>query len=127
MCIVPGALIVYCRHTAASGAALDGESRGTCGHRDGPQFATCNEPANVMRLDRLVAIVTGGDSGIGAATAAVLAEAGAIVEVFDKDLSQVPHGIGSCQVDVSEAAAARATRAKRIGTSSWTGTSRAHG
>lgn len=67
----------------------------------------CDEPGSVMRLDRAVAIVTGGGSGIGAATAAVMAEAGAIVEVFDQDLSQVPDGVGSRQVDVSEAGAVR--------------------
>ena len=37
-----------------------------------------------MDLDGLVAIVTGGASGIGAATAALLAERGATVAVFDR-------------------------------------------
>ncbi len=52
--------------------------------------------------DGLVAVVTGGASGIGAAIAAELLRRGARVAVFDLDPSGCPDGILGVQVDVSD-------------------------
>ncbi|HST86336.1 MAG TPA: SDR family oxidoreductase [Kineosporiaceae bacterium] len=52
--------------------------------------------------DGLVAVVTGGASGIGAAIAAELVGRGARVAVFDLDTSACPAGILGVKVDVSD-------------------------
>ncbi|MFD8549203.1 SDR family NAD(P)-dependent oxidoreductase [Streptomyces sp. NPDC059649] len=59
-------------------------------------------------FDGLTALVTGGASGIGAATAALLQERGARVAVLDRDPSGAPPGTLALQADVTSAAAVRA-------------------
>jgi len=64
-----------------------------------------------MKLDDRVAIVSGGASGIGAATAAIFAEEGALVTVFDVDAAGAEAVAASlpnaawAQVDVSDSTA----------------------
>jgi NAD(P)-dependent dehydrogenase (short-subunit alcohol dehydrogenase family) len=48
-------------------------------------MASLPDPSRLLRLDGEVAIVTGGARGIGAATAELMAAAGAIVVVADRD------------------------------------------
>lgn len=52
----------------------------------------------------LVAIVTGGASGLGAATAALLAERGARVAVLDRDIADVPSELFAVTCDVTDTA-----------------------
>ena len=56
----------------------------------------------MSEFDGAVAIVTGGASGLGAATAALLAARGARVAVMDRDLSGVPDGYFLAQADVTK-------------------------
>lgn len=56
-------------------------------------------------FDGLVAVVTGGASGIGAATAALLRDRGADVAVLDRDVSGVPDGLLAITCDVTDRAA----------------------
>ena len=56
----------------------------------------------MSEFDGAVAIVTGGASGIGAATAALLAERGARVAVLDRDLTGVPSGFFGVVCDVTD-------------------------
>lgn len=56
----------------------------------------------MSEFDGAVAIVTGGASGIGAATAALLAERGARVAVLDRDLTGLPSGCFSAVCDVTD-------------------------
>jgi 2-keto-3-deoxy-L-fuconate dehydrogenase len=55
-------------------------------------------------FDGAVAVVTGGASGLGAATAALLSQRGARVAVLDRDTSAVPTGLFSAACDVTDAA-----------------------
>ncbi|MFG3119160.1 SDR family NAD(P)-dependent oxidoreductase [Streptomyces sp. NPDC048197] len=59
-------------------------------------------------FDGLAALVTGGGSGIGAATAALLQQRGAKVAVLDRDPSGAPSGTLAVTADVTSAAAVRA-------------------
>ena len=59
-------------------------------------------------FDQLVAVVTGGGSGIGAAIVAELAERGARVAALDLDTSSVPDGVLAVATDVSEDESVRA-------------------
>lgn len=58
-------------------------------------------------FEGLVAAVTGGGSGIGAAVARRLEEGGARVAVLDLDVSQVPDGMLAVTADVSDDASVR--------------------
>jgi 2-keto-3-deoxy-L-fuconate dehydrogenase len=53
----------------------------------------------------LVALVTGGASGIGAATARLLRDRGAQVAVLDRNVTGAPEGVLAVPCDVSDAAA----------------------
>ena len=59
-------------------------------------------------FDGLVAIVTGGASGIGAATTALLRDRGAQVAVLDLAVAGVPAGVLAVECDVSDAASVEA-------------------
>ena len=59
-------------------------------------------------FDGLVAVVTGGASGIGAAIAAELARGGAAVAVFDLQVDQVEEPLVGFQCDISDDDAVRA-------------------
>ncbi|WP_456847723.1 SDR family NAD(P)-dependent oxidoreductase, partial [Cellulomonas sp. P5_C6] len=52
----------------------------------------------------LVAIVTGGASGIGAATAALLVERGARVAVLDRSIAGVPDSVLGVVCDITDPA-----------------------
>jgi 2-keto-3-deoxy-L-fuconate dehydrogenase len=58
----------------------------------------------MSEFNAAVAIVTGGASGIGAATAALLVERGARVAVLDRDITAVPAGIFGVVCDITDAA-----------------------
>ncbi len=58
----------------------------------------------MAEFDGLVALVTGGGSGIGAATAALLRERGAEVAILDVDTDGVPVEMFGVTCDVSDAA-----------------------
>src|SRR6187431_851858 len=62
----------------------------------------------MTEFDGAVAIVTGGASGLGAATAALLAERGARVAVLDRDTAGVPGQFLSLVCDVTDAAGVEA-------------------
>jgi NAD(P)-dependent dehydrogenase (short-subunit alcohol dehydrogenase family) len=59
-------------------------------------------------MDQLRALVTGGASGIGAATAGLLAERGATVAVLDRDVTGVESPLIGVRADVTDDAAVRA-------------------
>jgi NAD(P)-dependent dehydrogenase (short-subunit alcohol dehydrogenase family) len=61
------------------------------------------------------ALVTGGGSGIGAATAALLLARGARVAVLDRDPSGAPEGAIPVKADVTSDAALRAAVAEAVG------------
>ncbi|MGO4145704.1 SDR family NAD(P)-dependent oxidoreductase [Paenarthrobacter sp. YAF11_1] len=66
----------------------------------------------------LVAVVTGGASGIGAATAAMLQARGARVAVLDRTLDAIPEGILGVRCDITDDAGVKdavAEVAKRLG------------
>ena len=56
----------------------------------------------MSEFDGLVAIVTGGASGLGAATATLLLERGAQVAVLDRDPSGAPSGTLAVECDVTD-------------------------
>ena len=58
----------------------------------------------MTEFEGLVAIVTGGASGIGAAAAGLLAERGARVVVLDRDVSMVNPAVTSLVADVTSSA-----------------------
>ncbi|OLT02648.1 short-chain dehydrogenase [Pseudonocardia sp. CNS-004] len=60
------------------------------------------------QFDGLVAVVTGGASGIGAAIARRLLSGGARVAVFDRDVSNPPDGTLAVRADVTDDASVRA-------------------
>lgn len=69
-------------------------------------------------FDGLVALVTGGASGIGAATARLLAERGARVAVLDRTVEGAPEGVLTLPCDVTDAGGvdeAVTTAADRLG------------
>jgi 2-keto-3-deoxy-L-fuconate dehydrogenase len=57
----------------------------------------------MKQFDHLVAVVTGGASGIGAATAALLRDQGARVAVLDRSIDAVPVGQLAVACDVTDA------------------------
>lgn len=57
----------------------------------------------MAEFDGLVAVVTGGASGIGAATALLLRERGAAVAILDRDIAGSPDGALALACDVSRA------------------------
>src|SRR6185436_3459332 len=62
----------------------------------------------VSEFDGLVAVVTGGASGIGLATARLLAERGARVAVLDLKTDDVPEPLAGFRCDVTADAEVRA-------------------
>jgi 2-keto-3-deoxy-L-fuconate dehydrogenase len=85
--------------SATSNRALAGCARE--GDRAG---ATYEKRVNMTEFDGAVAIVTGGASGLGAATAALLVERGARVAVLDRDITGVPDAYFAAVCDVTDAA-----------------------
>jgi 2-keto-3-deoxy-L-fuconate dehydrogenase len=69
----------------------------------------------MTEFDGAVAIVTGGASGLGAATAALLAERGARVAVLDRDTAAVPAEYFSAVCDVTDAEQVDAAVAAVVG------------
>ena len=60
-----------------------------------------------MKIDGTAAVVTGGASGLGEATARALAAKGAKVAVFDRDPARIGQKVGGLEVlDVSDLPAA---------------------
>ena len=68
------------------------------------ESAETTEFAQTTEFDGAVAIVTGGASGIGAATAALLAQRGARVAVLDRNVSAVPAGLFGVVCDITDPA-----------------------
>lgn len=66
-------------------------------------------------FEGMTALVTGGGSGIGAATAALLLARGAKVAVLDRDPSGAPAGTIQVKGDVTSDAAVRAAVAEAVG------------
>lgn len=70
---------------------------------------------NVKDFAGLKALVTGGASGIGRATAELLAERGADVAVLDRDITDVEKPLRGYAADVTDDAAVRAAVAAAVG------------
>ncbi|MFF2273151.1 SDR family NAD(P)-dependent oxidoreductase [Agromyces sp. NPDC058136] len=66
------------------------------------------DPSGTAEFDGLVAVVTGGASGIGAAIAARLRRGGARVAVFDLTPDSAPHADLAVAVDIADDASVRA-------------------
>lgn len=66
-------------------------------------------------FEGLVAVVTGGASGIGAATAALLQARGATVHAFDRTAGQTPEGVPVLLADVTDSAAVEAAVEEVVG------------
>lgn len=70
-----------------------------------------------MQLDKIAAIVTGGGSGLGAATSRMLAKSGARVAIFDRNLAAAEavakeiDGV-ACECNVADEASVTAALAK---------------
>ena len=62
------------------------------------------EAGDPIRLDGMAALVTGGASGIGLATAQLLAARGARVAVLDRDAVAVPAALHALRADVADEA-----------------------
>ena len=58
----------------------------------------------MSEFNNLVAVITGGASGIGAATAALLVERGARVAVLDRAVDRVPDPLFGVECDITDAA-----------------------
>src|SRR4051812_16068802 len=56
-------------------------------------------------FDGLIALVTGGASGIGAATAVLLRDRGARVAVLDRDITGAPDGVLAVSGDITDSGA----------------------
>ncbi|MGW1272097.1 SDR family NAD(P)-dependent oxidoreductase [Streptomyces sp. NPDC002491] len=68
----------------------------------------------MSEFDGLTALVTGGCSGIGAATAALLRDRGARVAVLDVRVEGAPEGVPAMVCDVADAAAVDETITKAV-------------
>ncbi|MGY1836514.1 SDR family NAD(P)-dependent oxidoreductase [Blastococcus sp. SYSU DS0510] len=66
-------------------------------------------------FEGLVAVVTGGASGIGAATAALLQARGATVHALDRTAGQTPEGVPVLPADVTDSAAVEAAVEEVVG------------
>src|SRR4029453_10542500 len=69
---------------------------------------TANQGHLMSEFNNLVAIVTGGASGIGAATADLLLERGARVAVLDREVISVPGDVFGFQCDITNDAQVQA-------------------
>ena len=74
----------------------------------GPGSGSSGSPGGAGgEFDGLSALVTGGASGIGLATARLLASRGARVAILDRDLADSGHDLGSVKADVTDDDAVR--------------------
>jgi NAD(P)-dependent dehydrogenase (short-subunit alcohol dehydrogenase family) len=69
-------------------------------------MAAAESSTDPVRLDGLAAVVTGGASGIGLATAELFARRGARVVVLDRDAADVPGPLHPVRADVADEASA---------------------
>ena len=92
------------------GAVLAG--RRPAGAGPGPKMhidtQNLNGGTRMNDFDSLIAVVTGGASGIGAATAALLQDRGARVAVLDRNTDGAPDGVRAIRCDITDTAAVEA-------------------